>query len=68
MNWWGLIVVLFGALWLGGAVFNWEWFWTRGRQGIGAAWFGRTPARILYGILGAVAIVLGTLNVFGLFP
>jgi hypothetical protein len=68
MNWWGLLVVAFGLLWLGGAVYNWEWFWTRGRQGFGAELFGRNPARILYGILGLAAVILGVLSTIGLFP
>lgn len=68
MNWWGLFLVVFGCAWLGGAVFDWEWFWTRGRQGVGAKRYGRGLARVLYGLLGAAAIGLGVLLFLGRTP
>jgi hypothetical protein len=67
MNFWGLLLVAFGCLWLSGAVFNWDWFWERGKQGFGAQLFGREAARVLYGILGAGAIVFGILATIGVF-
>jgi immunity protein 17 of polymorphic toxin system len=67
MNWWGLLGAAFGALFLAASVWNWKWFWTRGRQGFGARIFGRTVARYLYGMLGIAFIVLGTLAFFNIY-
>jgi hypothetical protein len=65
MNWTGLLLVAFGFVWLFGSLFDWEWFWERGRQSWAAEFLGRDPARILYGLIGAAAIVLGVLLTFG---
>ena len=65
MNGFGLLAVGLGVFWFCAAVFDWSWFWERGRQGWAADLLGRDVARVLYGLLGAAVIVLGVMLTFG---
>ena len=62
MNYWGLLGLPIGLFFICAGCFNWEWFFTRGRQKRAVDWFGRQNARILYGLLGVVVILMGLLS------
>ena len=64
MNYWGLLGLPIGLFFICASVFDWEWFFTRGRQKLAVDWFGRTNARILYALTGVAIIVIGVLSLF----
>jgi len=66
MNPFGLILVAFGIFSICGAVFDWDWFINSRKARFFVAIFGRTGARIFYGILGLVIIVIGVLVTLGI--
>ncbi len=63
--WMGIIAILVGLFTLGGAIGNWDWFMNNRRVRFVVAILSRTGARIFYGLLGALFIVLGLLAMMG---
>lgn len=63
--WMGIIVILVGLFTLGGAIGNWDWFMNNRRARFFVAILSRTGARIFYGILGALFVLLGLLAMTG---
>ena len=55
----GIFAILAGAFSLLGAVMNWEWFFRARKSAMIDRIFGRTGARIFYGILGGILAVGG---------
>ena len=66
MNPFGLILVAFGIFSICGAAFDWDWFINSRKARFFVAILGRTGARIFYGILGLVIIVIGVLVTLGI--
>jgi len=54
-----LVGFLGGGFSLAGAIFDWDWFINSRRARLFVSIFGRTGARIFYGILGLFLIGLG---------
>ena len=50
-----------GTVALGGAVFEFNWFMNNRKAQALVRWFGRTGARVFYGLLGTALISLGAL-------
>ena len=46
-------------------MFDWEWFMTNRRARLFVSLFGRTGARIFYGLLGIALIVVAVLMMLG---
>jgi hypothetical protein len=65
MNPIGLIFVAIGVFALCGAGFDWEWFMNHRKARFFTSIFGRTGARIFYGLLGVGFVVLGVLFAIG---
>lgn len=65
MNPFGLIFVGIGLFSLCGAWFNWDWFMTARKARFFVTVFGRTGARIFYGLLGSAFVVAGILALLG---
>ncbi len=65
MNPIGLIFIAIGVFALCGAGFDWEWFMNHRKARFFTWMFGRTGARIFYGLLGVVLIVVGFLFAIG---
>lgn len=61
----GWILVGGGAFALCGAAFDWEWFMNDRKTRFFTAIFGRTGARIFYGLLGSGLVVYGLLILLG---
>ncbi len=57
-----IIIIACGIFSLLGAVNNWDWFFNNYKAQPFVKIIGRTGARIFYGILGAVIIVLGIVS------
>lgn len=66
MNPVGLIVGAAGIFAICGAAFNWEWFMGHRKAMLVVKILGRTGARILYGLLGAVLVLLSVLLTMGI--
>lgn len=66
MNPAGLIFVAAGLFTICGAGFDWDWFMNNRRAWIFVTMFGRNGARVFYGLLGTVLIVLGVLFALGI--
>lgn len=54
-----VIFLLCGLFSIAGAVFNWDFFFDSSKARVFVRLFGRTGARIFYGILGIAIIVIG---------
>ncbi len=65
MNPVGLVLIAGGAFALCGAGFNWDWFMDHPKARFFSGIFGRTGARLFYGLLGVGLVVLGGLFVIG---
>lgn len=65
MKLWGLFFAAVGAFSVCAGVCNWEWFMNARKARFIVKVFGRTGARIFYGLLGAGLIVLGVLGLTG---
>ena len=65
MNPAGLLLVGAGIFALCGAGFDWEWFMNHHKARLFVTLFGRMGARIFYGILGLVLVVMGALLTIG---
>jgi immunity protein 17 of polymorphic toxin system len=65
MNPAGLLLVGAGIFTLCGAGFDWEWFMNHRKARLFVMLFGRMGARIFYGILGLVLVVMGALLTTG---
>jgi hypothetical protein len=61
MNATGLIFVAAGIFSICGAAFDWDWFINSYKARFFVAIFGRTGARIFYGLLGIAIVVMGAL-------
>ena len=61
----GLILVGAGAVALCGAGFDWEWFLNDRKTRFFTVLFGRTGARIFWGLLGTGFVVYGLLILLG---
>ena len=59
MNPVGLVLVAAGIFSICGAIFDWDWFINSRKAQIWVTLFGRTGARIFYGILGVIICVIG---------
>jgi hypothetical protein len=66
MNPIGLVLVAAGLFSICGAVFDWDWFINSYKARFFVSIFGRNGARIFYGILGLVIVVMGTLLTLGI--
>lgn len=66
MNPVGLILVAGGIFSICGAVFDWDWFINHYKAQFFVTLIGREGARIFYGILGAVLVVMGALITVGI--
>lgn len=64
----GLFMVAAGAFSLAGAAFDWDFFMNSYRAQFFVAIFGRTGARVFYGILGTAFVVLGLAFATGWIP
>ncbi len=60
-----VILVLAGLLTLAASILNWEWFfkYTNARRFV--SWFGKDGARIAYGTIGLVLVMVGILIATG---
>ena len=67
----GLVFAALGLFSLMGAIKNWDWYFNNYKAKGVVAIFGRNGARVFYGILGIIFIVIGLLvavdGIFGLF-
>jgi small neutral amino acid transporter SnatA (MarC family) len=61
-----LIFVSAGAFSLAAALFNWDWFMNAHKARFIVKIFTRNGARIFYGILGLILVVLGVLGMTGI--
>jgi hypothetical protein len=66
MNPVGLILVAAGIFSICGAAFDWDFFINSRKARFFVSTFGRTGARVFYGVLGLVIVVLGTLITAGI--
>lgn len=66
MNPLGLVLVGCGIFSVCGAVFDWEWFINSRKAQFFVTIFGRTGARIFYGILGIAIAIMGALITLGI--
>jgi hypothetical protein len=65
MLFWGLVIIMLGVGLIIGSYFNWDWFMKIWKDADWVEALGRNGARILYGIIGFLGIVIGALIVFG---
>lgn len=65
MNPVGLFLVAAGLFSICGAAFDWDWFINSRKAQLFVALFGRNGARIFYGILGTVIVIMGALVTLG---
>ncbi len=61
----GWVFIVSGAFAFLAAVLNWEWFMNHRKVRFFVRLFGRTGARIFYGVIGLVLVLLGLLLVTG---
>ena len=61
----GLILVAAGLFSICGAAFDWDFFINSRKAQLFVTMFGRTGARIFYGVLGLAIVVLGALITLG---
>lgn len=66
MNPMGLILVAAGIFSICGAALDWDFFINSRKARFFVAVFGRTGARIFYGVLGLVIVVMGALITLGI--
>lgn len=66
MNAAGLILIAAGVFSICGAAYDWEWFMNHHKARFFVTIFGRTGARILYGVLGIAFVVMGALFLLGI--
>lgn len=57
----GLFLVAAGLFSLCGAILNWDWYMNHRKARFFVRVFGREGARVFYGVLGLILIVLGGL-------
>lgn len=62
----GWFISLCGAFAICGAAFDWDWFMNHRKAQMFVSWFGRVGARVFYGLLGTVLVVLGALLALGI--
>lgn len=62
---WPLVIVAAGGFSIAGAVLDWDWFMSSRRARLFVHLLGRMGARIFYGLLGAVLVVVGLASVLG---
>ena len=62
----GLIFVAIGIFAICGAALDWEWFMNHRKARFMTAIFGRSGARIFYGLLGSGLSVFGVLFALGI--
>ena len=65
MNPIGLFIVGAGIFSICGGAFDWDWFMESRKAQIFVWVFGRSGARIVYGLLGAVLVIFGVLTTIG---
>ena len=65
MNPIGLLLVAAGLFSICGAAFDWDFFINSRKARFFVSTFGRTGARIFYGLLGLGIVILGTLITMG---
>lgn len=63
----GPLLILGGAISLGSAIFNWEWFFHSSKSRVIVSIFGRSGARIFYGLFGTGIMVFGAMYSLGFF-
>ena len=63
----GSLMALYGGVLLGGALLQWQWFVAQRKYRRLAESTNPLVPRVLYGILGAVLIVFGVMNVMGMW-
>lgn len=66
MNLFGLVFVAAGVFSICGAWMDWDWFMLSRKSRFMVGLLGRKGARIFYGLLGIVVIVLGVLFILGI--
>jgi len=57
-----LLFVAIGLFTIAGAALDWDWFMTNRKAQFFVDTFGRDGARIFYGILGCVIILMGAMT------
>jgi hypothetical protein len=65
MNWWGLLILLFGLLLMAGSVLNLGWFMNSRRSRLLSRFITETGTRIFYIALGIALVVWGILWLVG---
>jgi len=63
----GWYLAAVGAFTICGVVFGWEWFMNHRHSQFFIRRFGKSGTRIVFGLLGALILVLGELIAMGLF-
>ena len=66
MNPVGLIFVAAGIFSICGAAFDWDWFINSRKARFVVATFGRTGARVFYGLLGILIVIMGLCITLGI--
>lgn len=66
MNPIGLLLVAGGLFSICGAAFDWDFFINSRKARFFVSTFGRNGARVFYGLLGIVIVVMGTLITVGI--
>jgi hypothetical protein len=61
----GWIMAAIGVFSISGGVFNWDWFMNHRKAWLFVKIFGRTGARIFYGLLGTFLVVVGVVMGLG---
>lgn len=61
----GWFLAALGAFAICGAAFNWEWYMNHWKVRFFVRLFGRTGARVFYGLLGTALVVVGVLMAMG---
>ncbi len=64
----GSLMIFGGAIGIGGAVFEWNWFMNSPKAQHFVERLGRAGTRVFYALLGAALLVVGVLMVAGFIP
>lgn len=62
----GLFAIAAGVFSICGALFNWNWFMTHRKAAFMVRILGRSGARIFYGALGVLLVILGGVATFAI--
>jgi hypothetical protein len=65
LNWWGLLILFLGLLFMVGTVLNWGWFMNSRRSRLLSRFITETGTRMFYILLGIALIVWGIMWLVG---